>query len=149
MKAIWFDMDGTIANLYAVDNWLPKLRAEDASPYAQAAVMCNMSLLARKLNKLQRAGWQIGIVSWLSKEPSPDYDKAVTEAKLAWLNQHLHSVHFNTIHIVAYGRNKWELCGQDGILFDDENRNRSAWKNGCAFHPDNMMSVLDALLSGS
>ena len=25
-KAIYFDMDGTIANLYAVENWLPMLR---------------------------------------------------------------------------------------------------------------------------
>ena len=34
MKMICFDMDGTIADLYAVPNWLDKLRAEDASPYA-------------------------------------------------------------------------------------------------------------------
>ena len=27
---IWFDMDGTIADLYAVEDWLPKLRAHDA-----------------------------------------------------------------------------------------------------------------------
>ena len=26
-KAIYFDMDGPIANLYAVENWLPMLRA--------------------------------------------------------------------------------------------------------------------------
>lgn len=145
MKAIWFDMDGTIANLYAVDNWLPKLRAKDPSPYAQAAVMCNMSLLARKLNQLQRAGWQIGIISWLSKEPSPAYDEAVKTAKLAWLNQHLHSVHFDVIHIVAHGSNKWELC-KDGILFDDEERNRIAWQNGKAYHPDMIMDVLNKLM---
>ena len=34
MRTIWFDMDGTIANLYGVDNWLDKLHASDASPYA-------------------------------------------------------------------------------------------------------------------
>ena len=39
MRTIWFDMDGTIANLYGVENWLPKLRAHDASPYADAEVM--------------------------------------------------------------------------------------------------------------
>ena len=29
---IWFDMDGTIANLYGVENWLPMLRAYDPTP---------------------------------------------------------------------------------------------------------------------
>ena len=26
MRMIYFDMDGTIADLYAVENWLPRLR---------------------------------------------------------------------------------------------------------------------------
>ena len=52
MRTIWWDMDGTIANLYAVENWLPKLRAEDASPYMEAEVMWNMSQLARLMNKV-------------------------------------------------------------------------------------------------
>jgi hydroxymethylpyrimidine pyrophosphatase-like HAD family hydrolase len=32
-KAIYFDMDGTIANLYGVENWLPKLQAKDETPH--------------------------------------------------------------------------------------------------------------------
>lgn len=36
MKMICFDMDGTIADLYAVPNWLDKLRAEDASPLCRS-----------------------------------------------------------------------------------------------------------------
>ena len=35
-KAIFWDMDGTIADLYNVPNWLDKLRAEDTSPYREA-----------------------------------------------------------------------------------------------------------------
>ena len=31
-KAIYFDMDGTIADLYAVDGWLDMLRAYDPTP---------------------------------------------------------------------------------------------------------------------
>ena len=37
MQAVYFDMDGTIANLYNVEGWESKLRAEDASPYADAS----------------------------------------------------------------------------------------------------------------
>ena len=70
-KAIYFDMDGTIANLYGVDGWLDMLRAYNPAPYERAKVMVNMSQLARVLNKLQKQGWHIGIVSWLSKCPPP------------------------------------------------------------------------------
>ena len=42
-KMICFDMDGTIADLYNVPNWLPKLRAEDASPYEDAAPIYDMN----------------------------------------------------------------------------------------------------------
>ena len=36
MNAIYLDMDGTIADLYAVPNWLKMLRAENPAPYIQA-----------------------------------------------------------------------------------------------------------------
>ena len=78
IKKIYFDMDGTIANLYAVEGWLPMLRAYDPTPYAQAVPMVNMSRLARYLHKAQRMGIEIGIISWLSKEPTEEYDRAVT-----------------------------------------------------------------------
>ena len=37
MKKIWFDMDGTIADLYGVENWLDYLLNGDAFPYKAAA----------------------------------------------------------------------------------------------------------------
>jgi len=89
---IYFDMDGTIADLYADPNWLDKLRAYDPAPYRDAAPLVRLSQLARKLNKLQRAGYTIGIISWLSKTSTPEYDSAVTAAKLEWLHKHLPSV---------------------------------------------------------
>lgn len=148
MKSNWiyFDMDGVLADLYNVPNWLSKLRAEDPSPYAEAAVMWNMSKLARKLNKLQQAGYKLGIISWLSKTSTPAYDEAVTAAKMLWLKKHLASVHFDEINIVSYGVNKWEVCGA-GILFDDEAKNRNTWQ-GEAYHPDMMMDVLNKLMKG-
>ena len=42
-KAIYFDMDGTIADLYSVEGWLPMLRAHNATPYTQAKTLVNMS----------------------------------------------------------------------------------------------------------
>lgn len=144
-QTIWFDMDGTIANLYGVKNWLPMLIASDPAPYKLAAPLVNMNTLARKLNQLQRAGYKIGIISWLSKSSTPEYDEAVTAAKLWWLKKHLNSVSWDEINIVAYGCNKWDVCGE-GILFDDEAPNRDNW-GGEAFHPNEMMQVLSSLMA--
>ena len=146
MRTIWFDMDGTIANLYAVENWLPKLQAHDATPYVEAEVMWNMSQLARLLNAIQRMGYKLGIISWLSKCPTEEYDEAVTEAKKAWLGQHLASVKWDEIRIVSYGVPKeWFMRTDDDILFDDELPNRENWK-GQAFEPEMIVKVLKHLL---
>lgn len=145
-KMVWFDMDGTIANLYAVDGWLEMLRAFDATPYAEAEVMLNMSLLARYLNKLRKLGYGVGIISWLSKCPTPEYDELVTAAKLNWLNQHLASVEFDEIHIVSYGTPKQDFMETDNdILFDDEAPNRDNW-DGEAYEPSEIFEILKELL---
>ena len=141
---IWFDMDGTIADLYGVTDWLNMLINSDPTPYAIAKPLVNLSRLARALNRLQARGYEIGVISWLSRESTAEYDKMVTSAKMFWLNLHLPSVHWNTIHIVEYGRNKWETCGE-GILFDDEARNRETWQ-GEAHTPDEIFQILNNLL---
>jgi hypothetical protein len=145
-KAIYLDMDGTIANLYSVDEWLPKLRAFDSTPYLEAEPLVRMASLARLLNALQQRGDHIAIVSWLSKESNPEYDEAVTVAKMTWLRAHLPSVHFDEVVIVAYGTPKSEVVAYpDGILFDDESRNRWEWA-GEAYGPEHLLEDLRDLL---
>lgn len=143
---IMFDMDGTIADLYAVEDWLPKLRASDPSPYIEAEVMLNMSLLARYLNKLQKLGYEIGVISWTSKGGSAEYNEAVAAAKLSWLHQHLHSVSFDILEIVDYGTPKQNfLKSEEDILFDDNEEIRQEW-TGEAYEPSEILSTLAELL---
>ena len=147
-KEIWFDMDGTIADLYSVENWRPKLRAYDESPYMNAAPLLRLCVLARILNKLQREGFTINIISWLSKDPNPIYGAKVTAAKYYWLKKHLPSVIFNEIRIVPYGTPKsFVMSEKDAILFDDEEKNRVEWENngGIAYNVNNILGVLKAL----
>ena len=145
-RTIWFDMDGTLNRFYDVPDWLPKLRSFDPSPYAEAEVMHNMSLLARYLNKLQAMGYHIGIISWLSKDSTKEYDKAVKKVKLEWLKVHLNSVKFNEINITSYGVPK-ELYMDtlDDILFDDNALIREQWA-GKAYEPNEILSVLKELI---
>ena len=144
-KAIYFDMDGTIANLYGVENWLENLRAENPMPYEKALPLLKLNQLAKILNNLQKKGWSIGIVSWLSKNSSENYDLEVTKAKNKWLKSHLKSVKFDEIKIVPYGTPKEKIVNfPKGILFDDEEKNRKNWK-GKAFDEKNILEILKAL----
>jgi len=145
-QTIWWDMDGTIADLYAVENWLPMLRNYDPTPYAEAEVMHNMSILARYMNRAQKMGYRIGVISWLSKSSTTEYDTEVTTAKIKWLHKHLNSVHFDAINIVAYGTPKEKFMEtDDDILFDDEQRNRDNWGEN-AYEPDKIFEILKALV---
>lgn len=138
-------MDGTIANLYGVENWLEMLIARDETPYAQAGVLVNMNSLARILNRLQRAGYEIGIISWLAKNSVAEYDERVAAAKRAWLNKHLRSVSFDFVEIVPYGTDKNIVAtGANDILFDDEIGNREGWQ-GVAYDVDNIIEILKGL----
>ena len=144
-KAIYFDMDGTIADLYAVEGWLDMLRAYDPTPYEMAKPLVRLATLARLLNRLQREGYTIGIISWLSKEPTPSYDEAVTNAKLEWLANHMPSVEWDEINIVPHGTPKHEVVANPyGILFDDEQKNRDEWV-GTAYNVNNIIEILKSL----
>ena len=114
-KAINFDMDGTIADFYGVENWLSYLIDGNPYPYAVAKPLVNMSVLARYLNRLQRNGYEINIISWLAKNSTAEFDEKVTETKKKWLKKHLPSVKWNKITIVAYGVDKSTLG--EGVLF--------------------------------
>ena len=145
-KAIYFDMDGTIANLYAVEDWLPMIRAYDPTPYATAEPMVRMETLAQILNRLQHKGYTLGIVSWLSKDPNPKFGEVVTQAKREWLAKYLPTVEWDEVHIVAYGKCKANVVKYgDGILFDDEERNRNEW-TGTAYGVDNIINILKELV---
>ena len=145
-RTIWFDMDGTLNRFYDVPDWLPKLRSFDPSPYAEAEVMHNMSLLARYLNKLQKMGYRIGIISWLAKDSTYEYDRQVAEVKREWLQIHLGSVRFDAIHITSYGVPKeLYMTASDDILFDDNAEIRDEW-DGEAYEPCEIIRVLKELV---
>lgn len=137
-----FDMDGTIANLYGVEGWLEDITNKSVRPYKEAKPLVNLSSLARVLNRLQRNGYEIAVISWLAKNSNTEYDEKVTKAKMEWLENHLPSVKWDKISIVAYGTPK-STCGK-GILFDDEEPNRKAW-NGTAYDVNDIIGTLKNL----
>ena len=137
-----FDMDGTLANLYGVENWLAYLEAEDTTPYEVAEPLLRLCSLAKRLNNLQKQGYELAIISWLSKSGSEAYNEAVTAVKMAWLAKHLPSVAWDRITIVPYGTPKQNFCHNPlDVLFDDEERNRTNW-TGRAYDVQNILEIL-------
>ena len=146
-KAIYFDMDGTIANLYGVDGWLDCIINEYTKPYREAKALVSIRQLGKELNRLKQNGYTIGIISWLAKGASNEYNERVAQAKRNWLARHLSAVQFDEVHIVEYGTPKQTLG--NGILFDDETHNRIEWNkinDNIAFDVDNIIKVLRAIV---
>ena len=137
-----FDLDGTIANLYGVENWLDYIVAEDTTPYAIAKPLVRFAALARRLNTLKAQGYEIAVITWLAKGATEEYDKAVAEVKKAWLKKHLPTVEWNEIIIVPYGTPKENYCHNPlDVLFDDEEHNRENW-TGRAYGVENILEIL-------
>lgn len=142
---IYFDLDGTLADFYSVDNWLTKILENDSSPYREARPLHNFSQLAKLMHKCQEKGIEFSIISWGSKNSTENFLTAVADEKRRWLKTHLPSVHFSEIIIVPYGTPKENYKNSHfDILFDDEQTNRKNWKNG-AFEPQYIIPILKLL----
>ena len=139
----WFDMDGTIADLYGVDGWLSYLRNEDTFPYRAAAPIGDVDRLVNALAALKANGYKVGVISWTSKTGSPAYNKRVRSAKVRWLNKYFPGL-FDEIHIVKYGTPK-TIYGDGGdILFDDNDKIRADWDYlGQSYTPDKIIELLE------
>lgn len=159
-KLLVFDMDGTIADLYGVENWLSLLKEENTLPYEKAVPMYNMEEMRETLLKLKKCGYLIAVTTWLSKESSVEYKKAVTEVKRTWLESF--SFPFDFFHAVQYGTckryptsprkqyKKGHFYPIEQILFDDSQEVRNDWQkwHGTAVDAskENILEILKKMI---
>ena len=124
--AIYFDLDGTLADLYSIDNWEYKLNHDDATPYQEAAPLVDMNKLQTLCAELANAGVVIGIISWLAKNSNKAYDAKVRQAKKEWLVKHFPCA--TELHFVKYGTTKLKAAKyKNSILVDDNAAIRNGW----------------------
>ena len=149
MKTLVFDMDGTIANLYGVRNWLDKIHAEDPTPYAIAKPLYDMFMLNAILWTLKNDGWRIVVTTWLAKDSTPAYDERVRTTKREWL--HRYDFPFDELHMVKYGTTKANCTRHLGgyqILVDDNEKVRNGWTLGDTINAnENIIPALSALIA--
>ncbi len=134
---ICFDMDGTIANLYGVENWLERLEKKDFGVYADAAPMCDMEYTNTLLKDISEKGIEINVISWASKTATKEEIQKIAEVKKDWLNKY--NFKCDNVYVVPYGADKTlyvrnALQGK-ALLFDDDKRVRETWDIGPTIDP--------------
>lgn len=149
-KILVWDMDGTLVDLYGVPNWKYFLRHEMAAPYIAAEPLFDMVELASLMEEFRRNGWEIQIISWLSKDSSADFKNEVRRAKKNWLD--MFGFPYDKFHGVAYGTTKADAIRrskpEEAILIDDNEKVRKGWHLGRAINPittDLIITLLEIL----
>lgn len=141
-------MDGTIANLYNVEGWGSKLRAEDPSPYADASPLVDMVRLTAIIAKLRSAGVTVGVISWGAMGGTTEYTREVKRVKMAWCKRY--GLTFDEFHVVKYGTPKhWVAKCKHSVLVDDNSEVRQAWTLGATVDASDsrrMMGQLENIL---
>lgn len=149
LPTIALDMDGTIAALYHVPEWLESITNNDASPYYKALELVDCDSLNDLVRLYKASGGHVCVVSWLCKgKPSNAYCSAIQSAKVLWLREHLPAI--DDIRIVAYGTPKSTVVKdvRHNVLFDDEKPNRDEFMQagGQARLPRNLIRFMLAML---
>jgi phosphoglycolate phosphatase-like HAD superfamily hydrolase len=153
MKAIYWDMDGTIANLYGVDGWLEAIESSQVYPYLVAEPMCDMMELKTILRQLKENGYRMGVITWLSKTGTEEYNRRTRAAKRMWLEVHGLWELMDEVHMVRYGTPKHSTTRlYQGILVDDNKKVREEWEHhgGTTIDPTttNVIEALNRLMKG-
>ena len=147
-KVLVFDMDGTIADLYGVENWLTALENHDPTPYATARPLYDMDTLKEILEIFKALGWKIVVTTWLAKNSNKIYDALVRMAKVEWLDRF--DFPYDEIHLVKYGTTKADCTRKLGgfqILIDDNEKVRKGWTLGDTIDAnENILEKLTDLL---
>lgn len=135
LPIIFFDMDGTIVDLYGVRDVFHRLDTGDASPYAEANPIPNM---VEELHKYKAAGHRVVIITALGRHPqdatydTEQMDKETIINKKEWLSKN--GITVDGFHAVPYGTNKYEVAireygyeGANGTIVDDDDRVLATW----------------------
>ena len=149
-KMLVFDMDGTIADLYNVDNWLEMLGASNPTPYIIAKPIYDTYSLNNLLDLLKAQGWKIAVVAWVAKECDDVFKQAIRTAKIDWLNRY--DFPYDEIHIVKYGTTKMNCVRKfEGrkVLVDDNEKVRQGWNGETIDATKNILTQLvDLMVEG-
>lgn len=135
MNTIWFDMDGTIYELYRIPNWLERVRQMDMSVFSDGFPRNDYERIDVAVEALSAAGWRVGVVTWAPKGATLHEINEVGRVKFDWLCRFFPALADGHFACIPYGDSKanfvveMESAG-DGlnILVDDNKYVRADWR---------------------
>ena len=128
-QIVYLDMDGTIADLYGISDWLGKLRREEKNLF----LSCNAFITEEDLFKIFPPElFDIRILSMTPKGASEEYCKRVVYEKNVWLD--LFFPRITKRIYLKYGNNKNLKNSKNHILIDDNKIIRENFR-GIAVEP--------------
>ena len=128
---IYFDMDGTIADLYGSQNWLQTIQEEKSGAYEFLNPMFEIQEFNNICTQLIKNGVHFGVISWGSKNSSDKFLQTVRNEKIKWLRKYLPFI--EDINVVHYGIPKQtaiKTIGEYILLIDDNQEVINTWENG-------------------
>lgn len=123
-KIVYFDMDGTIADLYGVENVFKRLDALDASVYLEAEPIQEYIQMIRDFHHM---GYEVNILSCLGMISEEVFDKNTKENKDKWLDKYVGCEYINKRIYIPNTKHKEEYIDAIGILVDDDERVLVNW----------------------
>lgn len=148
-KKIYFDLDGTLYNLYQLPGWLKKVESETPGVFLEGEFLVDKNLFNDSIKELIMQGYNFGVITWLPYGISPEYEEICRQEKLEWIQNNLPFV--TEINIVPYGTSKQKAIQKKAqlmYLIDDNVDVCKKWqseKQRVAVCVDEEFTALDAL----
>lgn len=131
MKKIFFDMDGTVADLYGRDGWLESIQNEEAGLFLNLEPLHDTEAFDEMAMNLISNGWSIGIITWLPMNASFQYMETVAKEKWLWAQRFM--PYISEFHAIPYGMPKQNAPfkkAQKMVLVDDNYEVLRMWTTG-------------------
>lgn len=154
--AIWFDMDGTLYDLYKIPGWLAALQDGDWSIYNQPGYCrANLNRIRNAIHVLQENGWTVGVITWGPKGVKWEDEELgdIEVVKAHWLLENVPEL--ERMVCLPYGYDKAQFIEEMeevyavNYLVDDNALVRKEWrKHGEGFHTINASRAFYRYLEG-
>lgn len=146
---VYFDLDGTVYDLYNKPNWLDDLENEKPNVFTANRFMPDPVRFRKLIGDLLMLGVEFEVITWLSMQSSPEYEKVCSAEKTEWVKKYMPFV--QKVTCLSYGIPKQNaITKRSGLMYliDDNADVCKQWetkKQRVALNVNSVYTVLDAL----